>query len=187
MSTAKDTTPELLERTLAQLSMRDLLITAPLNPLLVELSPPFFAPEGLNCWSWPGQASSIMTMPWSKAPDAFKREEASWHFMLVRQPPAQTITITETCHGMDGDFEHRAVLNDLSLRMGILYLTVPFIDVSHHRSSYCAAISGGNTLDKRFYSDGRKLIKVNFGESTLRVHAPPPLALPASSAPVSSN
>ncbi|KAJ7696980.1 hypothetical protein B0H17DRAFT_881974, partial [Mycena rosella] len=155
MSTATDiviSTPELLEHTLAQLPMRDLLVTAPLvsktwhaitlsptlqralffqpdplsnavqkNPLLVEIFPPFFAPEGRNRWSWPGEASTIMSMPWSKAPDAFKRKEASWRRMLVTQPPAQTMAIIETRHGQLGDSERQAVLDDLSLRMGVLY------------------------------------------------------------------
>ncbi|KAJ7490550.1 hypothetical protein FB451DRAFT_1079334, partial [Mycena latifolia] len=154
MSTAKDTvmtTPELLELTLSQLPIRDLLVTAPLvcktwqaitllpslqrtfffqpdlssepvqNPLLAELFSPFFTPEGPNRWSWPGDADSIMAMPWYKAPDAFKREDASWRRMLVTQPPAQTIIVTERRHARGGDSERRAVLNGLSLRMGTLY------------------------------------------------------------------
>jgi hypothetical protein len=105
-------TPELLELMLSRLPMRDLLVAAPLvskmwqaltltpalqralflqpdpsservqNPLLVELFPPFFAPEQPSRWSWP-DAEAIQSMPWSKAPEAFKWPEASWRRMLV--------------------------------------------------------------------------------------------------------
>ncbi|KAJ6538529.1 hypothetical protein DFH09DRAFT_1283352 [Mycena vulgaris] len=173
MSTAKIvviSTPELLELVLSHLPMRDLLVTAPL----------------VSKTHWPGKASYIMSMPWSKAPDAFKREEASWRRMLVIQPPAQKMTVTETCHGEDGDSERRAVLDDLSLRMGILYdLTIPFIDraasrfcIRWHDNSgaegdltlaaifvkQCRAGSR-RLLDKRFSSDGAKSTKINFGRS----------------------
>ncbi|KAF8197251.1 hypothetical protein K438DRAFT_1967489 [Mycena galopus ATCC 62051] len=48
------------------------------NPLLVEMFPPFFAvAEDPNRWSW-HDADAFMSMPWAKAPDAFKRPEASW-------------------------------------------------------------------------------------------------------------
>ncbi|KAF7364623.1 O-methylsterigmatocystin oxidoreductase [Mycena venus] len=159
--------PELLERTLAHLSMRDLLVTAPLvsktwqaitltptlqralffqpdptsttripNPLLVEMFPPLFAVvEDPNRWSWP-DAETIMSMPWAKASDAFKRPEASWRRMFVVQPPPQKMVVTETCHGQLGDRERRGVINDLSLRMGILYdLVLPFIN--RVASSFC--------------------------------------------------
>ncbi|KAJ6538530.1 hypothetical protein DFH09DRAFT_1177151 [Mycena vulgaris] len=212
-------TPELLELVLSHLPIRDLLITAPLvsktwqtitlsptlqralffqpdpsaepvqNPLLVEMFPPFFALEVTSRWSWPGEASSIMSMPWSKAPDAFKREEASWRRMLVMQPPAQKMTVTETCHGQSGNSERRAVLDDLSLRMGILYdLAVPFID--RFASSFCirwhdnsdnegdltlaviftqqCSMGRERLLDKRFFSDGAKSVKINFGERVRR-------------------
>ncbi|KAJ7441977.1 hypothetical protein FB451DRAFT_1298034 [Mycena latifolia] len=226
MSTARDTvmsTSELLERILAQLPLRYLLVAAPLvckawqaiitlsptlqralffqpdpsprsdsepvrNPLLVEMFPPFFAGAGKNRWSWSGQASTIMAMPWSKAPDAFKRKEASWRRMLVTQPPAQTMIVTETCHGQIGDYEQRAVLHDLSLRMGFLYdLAVPLIDRVassfcihwHHEpdrdsegdltlaviyTSQCRVDLAG-TLDKRFYSDGAEPVDIDFVES----------------------
>ncbi|KAJ7123562.1 hypothetical protein C8R44DRAFT_875750 [Mycena epipterygia] len=167
-------TPELLELILARLPMRKLLTTAPLvskmwkahtlspalqralffqpdpsseriqNPLLLELFSRFFGPKGPNRWSWPGEASTIMVMPWAKTPDAFKRADASWRRMLVQQPTAQTMTITETCHGQGGyNSERRAVLNDLSLRMGVLYdMAVPFID--RVASSFC--INTGTTI-----------------------------------------
>ncbi|KAJ7466756.1 hypothetical protein B0H11DRAFT_2047596 [Mycena galericulata] len=170
MSTAKNTvisTPELLELTLAQLPMRDLLLTAPLvsktwqaitfsptlqralffepdpssepvqNPLLAEMFPPFFDPEEhSNPMSWPGTASAIKAMPWSKAPDAFRRKEASWRRMLVCQPPVQTMVIQETCHGRRGSSTRRAELKDVSLRMGHLYdLAMPFIN--RVASSFC--------------------------------------------------
>ncbi|KAF7377268.1 putative f-box domain protein [Mycena sanguinolenta] len=119
--------PELLEHTLVQLSLRDLLVTAPLvsktwqaitltptlqrllffqpdtssgraeNPLLVELFAPFFVPGGPNRWTWPN-FEAIKSMPWSKAPEAFKRPEASWRRMLVTQSPARRLVITERCH-----------------------------------------------------------------------------------------
>ncbi|KAJ7125390.1 hypothetical protein C8R44DRAFT_782988 [Mycena epipterygia] len=222
MSTARDTvisTPELLELILAQLPMRDLLLTAPLicktwqaitlsptvqcalffqpdpqsepvqNPLLVEMFPPFFAPEpeAQRRFWWPGQASSIKRMPWSKAPDAFRRKEASWRRMLVTQPPPQTMIVTVTCHGQGGDSVRRAELNDLSLRMGVLYdLAVPYIDRVassfrirwHHGldleddltldtiyTQQCSSGGRRGTLDKQFYSDGSKPIKVNFGNA----------------------
>ncbi|KAJ6537697.1 hypothetical protein B0H19DRAFT_1180680 [Mycena capillaripes] len=198
-------TPELLELILTHLPMRDLLVAAPLvsktwqtitlsptlqralffqadpssepicNPLLVEMFPPFFAQPGENRWLWPGKASSIMAMPWSKAPGAFKRKEASWRRMLVAQPPVQKMIITETRHNRGGDSERRAVVNDLSLRMGRLYdLALPFID--RVASSFCiqwredASREGDLTLaviytkqcslhfrrmiDEEFYSDG---------------------------------
>ncbi|KAJ7692869.1 hypothetical protein B0H17DRAFT_1060892 [Mycena rosella] len=170
MSTARDTvvsTPELLALILAQLPMRDLLLTAPLisktwhevtlsptvqralffqpdpspsapitNPLLMEVFPPFFAPEGTNRWAWPGTASSIASMPWAKAPEAFKRADASWRRMLLVQPPAQKMIVVETCHGQMGDSESRTVLHDGPLRMGQLYdLAVPF--VAQIASSFC--------------------------------------------------
>ncbi|KAJ7460069.1 hypothetical protein B0H11DRAFT_2047548 [Mycena galericulata] len=220
MSTAKDaviSTPELLELTLAQLPMRDLLLTAPLvsktwqaitlasslqralffepdpsasepvqNPLLAEMFPPFFGPEGRTRWSWPGRSSTIMAMPWSKAPDEFRRKEASWRQMLVCQPPVQTMVIKETCHGRAGNFTRRAELNDLSLRMGHLYdLAVPFID--RIASTFCIhwqecialnnvltlsvlytthGVMGGRRgqLDKRFYSDKFETVEIQFEE-----------------------
>ncbi|KAJ7224033.1 hypothetical protein B0H12DRAFT_1328841 [Mycena haematopus] len=154
-------TPELLEHTFAHLSMRDLLITAPLvsktwqaitltptlqrllffqpdtelscrvqNPLLVELFPPLFVSkaEAPLRWVWPN-SKSIESMPWAKAPDAFRRPEASWRRMLVTQPPAPRLVVTERCHGEDGYSVRRAVLNDPCLRMGVLHdLVLPLID-----------------------------------------------------------
>ncbi|KAF7377267.1 F-box domain protein [Mycena sanguinolenta] len=211
--------PELLELTLAKLPMRDLLVTAPLvcktwqaitltpalqrllffqpdtssdraeNPLLVELFPPFFAPGGPIRWSWP-DSEAIESMPWSKAPDAFKRAEASWRRMLVTQPPAQRLVITEQCHARGGDSVARAVLDDPCLRMGVLYdLVLPFID--RPASSFCIRWLGDSdgrdvreeiTLEiayteqqctgnwdkyipERFYSDAAETVRVKFGES----------------------
>ncbi|KAJ7777947.1 hypothetical protein DFH07DRAFT_796782 [Mycena maculata] len=214
MSTSKDTpisTPELLELILAQLPIRDLLVTAPLvctlwqsttlsptlqralffepdpssdppiqNPLLVEVFPPFFAPadEGST-------VDSVMAMPWSKAPDAFKRAEASWRRMLVIQPPAQRVSVTETRHHWDAKSERQGTCNgpDLMLRMGLLYdLAVLLID--RRRSSFCIhwneslthlhdvvlAVShpkrrpsgGPGPLDERFYSDGFTSVEIDF-------------------------
>ncbi|KAJ6585710.1 hypothetical protein B0H19DRAFT_1110560 [Mycena capillaripes] len=102
------------------------------NPLLEEVFAPFFRrdsdlnPQNRFTWS---DAKAIKAMPWSKAPDAFRRREASWRRMLVQQPPAQTMLVTEKCEGQLGDEERRAVLRDLELRMGLLYnITLPFID-----------------------------------------------------------
>ncbi|KAF7377265.1 F-box domain protein [Mycena sanguinolenta] len=209
--------PELLELTLTHLPMRDLLVTAPLvskmwqaltltptlqrllffqpdtssdqaeNPLLVEMFPPFFAPGGPNRWSWPN-SKAIESMPWSKSPDAFKRPDASWRRMLVTQPPARRLVITERCHARGGDFVHRAVLNDPCLRMGVLYdLVLPFVD--RPSSSFCIRWRGdgggedvreeialsiiytrqcSGRLDKyiheRFYSDAAETVGVEFGE-----------------------
>ncbi|KAF8215240.1 hypothetical protein K438DRAFT_1660086, partial [Mycena galopus ATCC 62051] len=90
------------------------------NPLLAKNFPPFFAPEAPNRWSWPN-ATIIKSMPWSQAPEAFNRPEASWRRMLVTQPPVQTIVVSETCNGRGGISERRAVLEDQPLRMGTLF------------------------------------------------------------------
>ncbi|KAJ7899789.1 hypothetical protein B0H13DRAFT_2196040, partial [Mycena leptocephala] len=91
------------------------------NPLLVELFQPFFAPSTARQYPWPGTATSILAMPWAQAPEAFKRADASWRRMLVTQPPAQTMVVIQESHGMRGMSERRAVLRDISLRMGMLY------------------------------------------------------------------
>ncbi|KAJ7270544.1 hypothetical protein C8J57DRAFT_1065852 [Mycena rebaudengoi] len=207
-------TPELLELALSHLPMRDLLINAPLvckmwqeitlapslqralffqadpisepvqNPLLVEMFPPFFAPEGPDRWSWPGEADTIMSMPWSKAPEAFKRREANWRRMLISQPPMRTMVITETSHGRRCNFKRQGGLQDLSLRMGVLHdLAIPFID--RIASSFCVrwhseidrevdltlaviftsqCVRRPSTLGPEFYSDGAKCVDVAFGE-----------------------
>ncbi|KAJ6482725.1 hypothetical protein C8R45DRAFT_1002256 [Mycena sanguinolenta] len=211
--------PELLELTLTHLPMRDLLVTAPLvsktwhaitltptlqrllffqpdtssgraeNPLLVELFPPFFAPGGPNRWTWPN-FEAIKSMPWSKAPNAFKRPDASWRRMLVTQPPAQRLVITERCHARGGDSVRRAVLDDPSLRMGVLYdLVLPFIDrvassflirwpedsddndasdpneiiLAIHYTKQCRA--NLRARDKQFYSKAANTVKIKFGEA----------------------
>ncbi|KAJ7241507.1 hypothetical protein B0H12DRAFT_1133592 [Mycena haematopus] len=74
-------------------------------------------------------------MPWSKAPSAFNRPEASWRRMLVAQPPPQKMLVTETCHG-SGSFVRRAVYDDEPLRMGSLYdIVLPLVD--RVVSSFC--------------------------------------------------
>ncbi|KAJ7224031.1 hypothetical protein B0H12DRAFT_286447 [Mycena haematopus] len=211
-------TPELLEHTLAHLSMRDLLITAPLvsktwhsvtltptlqrilffqtdtnfscrveNPLLAELFPPFFTSEASDHWSSPN-SKSIESMSWAKAPDVFRRPEASWRRMLVTQPPAPRLVVTERCHGQVGDFMRRAVLNDPCLRMGVLHdLVLPFIDrvassfcigwhqdsdVEDCRDDIILAItfirqccpSARTMIDARFYSDAAEAVGIKFGE-----------------------
>ncbi|KAJ7791352.1 hypothetical protein B0H14DRAFT_2395695, partial [Mycena olivaceomarginata] len=109
----------------------DTLSTPLQNPLLAEIFPPFFTPgpPDENTWKWPGTARAIRAIPWSKAPDAFKQEDASWRRMLVEQPPAQTLILEETCFGRSGNAHRQAVVNGLSLRMGDLYdLAVPYSD-----------------------------------------------------------
>ncbi|KAJ7304870.1 hypothetical protein DFH08DRAFT_671386, partial [Mycena albidolilacea] len=143
-------TPELLELILSRLPMRNLLVTVPLvsktwqaltrtpalqrtlffrpdlsfepaiNPLLVMLFPPFFSGEKMRRWSWP-DAEAIQSMPWAKAPEVFKRREASWRRLLVIQPPAPEMIVTEHCHARHGHFERSGVLDDPCLRMGVLY------------------------------------------------------------------
>ncbi|KAJ6482728.1 hypothetical protein C8R45DRAFT_1150328 [Mycena sanguinolenta] len=201
---------ELLELTLTHLSMRDLLVTAPLvnktwhaitltptlqrllffqpdtlsggakNPLLVELFSPFFAPGG--GWS---DSKAIESMPWSKALDAFKRPEASWRRMLVTQSPAQRLVSRERCHGQMGDSVRQAVLDDLCLRMGVLYdLVLPLIDriaSSFHihwparedgrneipidvvYTAQCTG-DGSRPINKQFYSDAVNRISIKFGK-----------------------
>ncbi|KAF7364624.1 F-box domain protein [Mycena venus] len=100
------------------------------NPLLAEVFRPFFAPEAPSRWSWPdAKKITKKSTPWAKAPEAFRRPEASWRRMLVTQPPVQKMTVIETCHSRGGDSERRAMLKDLSLCMGTLYdLVLSLID-----------------------------------------------------------
>ncbi|KAJ6508680.1 hypothetical protein C8R45DRAFT_1089836 [Mycena sanguinolenta] len=214
MSTNVISTPELLEQVLVQLPMRDLLVAAPLvskswhaltlsptvrralffepdplgsaservlNPLLMETFPPFFALQ-----QGEGSPGTIETMPWSKAPYAFKRKEASWRRMLVTQPPVHSMIIRQTYQSMSGAFERRAVLEDLSLRMGALYdLTVLLIDrplkhfffrwchgdtklesdlmLTFSQSHNCTDV-WGRKLGERFHSDGEQPMEIPFGE-----------------------
>ncbi|KAJ6482729.1 hypothetical protein C8R45DRAFT_830695 [Mycena sanguinolenta] len=208
--------PELLERALVHLPMRDLLVTAPFvsktwqaitlsptlqqllffqpatsssraeNPLLVELFSPFFAPGGPNRRTWPDY-EAIKAMPWSKAPDAFKRPEASWRRMLVTQAPPRRLVITERCQGQSGDFVRRAVLDDPCLRMGVLYdLVLPLIDrvassVLIHwpdrengrdeialnvvYTAQCSMnLHGSGHTNKQFYSNAANNISTKFGK-----------------------
>ncbi|KAF7341164.1 putative f-box domain protein [Mycena venus] len=192
-------TPELLELILSYLPMRHLLLTAPLpdptaadpvqNPLLVELFPPFFAPE---VEGHTHDSASIRSMPWSKAPAAYRRKEASWRRMLVTQPPAKTMIIAETHCRLCGGSERRAVLKDIFLTMGVLYdLVVSFICQSQIASSFAisfairwhnglafeadltlavtymkqckAPLAGRKALHKKFYSAGANPIEIDFG------------------------
>ncbi|KAJ7321363.1 hypothetical protein DFH08DRAFT_384403 [Mycena albidolilacea] len=205
--------PELLGLTLSYLPVRDLLVAAPLvsktwqaltltpalqralffqpnpaseyvqNPLLAEVFLPFFGRRSRDLWSWPN-TKAIKSMPWSKAPEAFRRPEASWRRMLVTQPPIQMMIITETCQGRGSVRGRRAELNDLSLRMGYLYdLTIPlvnrvacwfFVRCVHDDNRgaeltltvvYMQQCTLGTTrvLDKAFYSDASKYIPIGFG------------------------
>ncbi|KAF7346460.1 putative MFS transporter [Mycena sanguinolenta] len=159
------------------------------NPLLIETFSPFFAPWESISLRWPGSLDTFEAMPWSKAPDAFKRKAASWRRMLVSQPPVQTLIITQQTSGMTGTSERRAVLNDLPLRMGILYdLTLPLIDDDvvcfriHWRGikvegNLLLEVSAGygcmddlsRKLDEQFRSDGEQFIEVPFGKWETRV------------------
>ncbi|KAJ6464462.1 hypothetical protein C8R45DRAFT_500221 [Mycena sanguinolenta] len=105
------------------------------NPLLMEVFAPFFAPEPRSHWDW-AIAGAIKSMPWSKAPSAFNRPEASWQRMLVAQPPPQKLLVMDIYHGHRGSRERRAVLDDQPLRMGALYnITLPLVD--RVASSFC--------------------------------------------------
>ncbi|KAJ7040507.1 hypothetical protein C8F04DRAFT_1032288 [Mycena alexandri] len=172
--------PELVELILAHLPMRDLLVTAPRvskmwnattltpplqrvlffqpdpsdwrplrNPLLMELFPPFFAPKGPR-GRWPGDAESIAKMPWANATQAFRHPDASWRRMLIVQPPAATLIVTQISHWQEGDFQSQETVNydDTSspgLRMGPLYdLAVPLID--RPASSFYVSWPGHDTV-----------------------------------------
>ncbi|KAJ6584380.1 hypothetical protein B0H19DRAFT_1104882 [Mycena capillaripes] len=130
------------------------------NPLLVELFPPFFIPELMardsERWEegdWP-DANAIKAMPWSRAPDAFRRREASWRRMLVAQPPARTMGVIERCHDRGGDSERRGVLrvateldSEGGLRMGVLYdIVLPLINRTD--SSFCIRWHSDTGLDE---------------------------------------
>ncbi|KAJ7864981.1 hypothetical protein B0H14DRAFT_2734941 [Mycena olivaceomarginata] len=204
-------TPELLEHTLSLLPMRDLLVAAPLvsrtwhtitlsptiqralffnpdlsaivpvqNPLLAEIFPPFFASECEENRFW-GTAYSIKEMPWADAPDAFKRANASWRRMLVTQPPTQTMVIVHRSSGMGGSSERRAVVNDLSLRMGLLYdIMLPLVHnasfrlrwnngegdltISLRTSVSCTPRRRPRILDERFESEAKEQVHIDFGE-----------------------
>ncbi|KAJ7777933.1 hypothetical protein DFH07DRAFT_1036310 [Mycena maculata] len=217
MSTNKDTpisTPELLELILAQLPIRDLLVTAPLictmwwaitlsptlqralffepdpssspiqNPLLVENFSPFFAPANQG-----STAASLKAMPWVKAPEAFRRVDASWRRMLVSQPPTQRIFVKEIRYHSDlGDYsksKRQGALNIPALSMGVLYdLAVPLIDRVH--SSFCIRWQEDPTIEhdvtlvvyhpRRYFpgrrgplgeqlcSDGSTSVEIDFGK-----------------------
>lgn len=97
------------------------------NALLAELFPPFFELAALDWsgWEWQWQdATTIQEMPWSMAPDAFRRAEASWRRMLVCQPPARRMAVIERCQTEDGEIERSGRI-DLDgsepLRMDVLY------------------------------------------------------------------
>ncbi|KAJ6489911.1 hypothetical protein C8R45DRAFT_1213320 [Mycena sanguinolenta] len=135
MSTAQETTistPELLEHTLAYLSMGDLLVVSPLvskawqtitlspvalffepdpastelvqNPLLVELFAPFFSLGGNDPWCWSGTKQALEAMPRASRPGAFRRADASWRRMLVTQPSTQNLVVAYKRHTMIGNY-----------------------------------------------------------------------------------
>jgi len=156
------------------------------NPLLAELFPPFFIQEVRGSWELPGSALSIKSMPWSEAPDAFKREEASWRRMLVTQPPARRLIVTETRHGGGGNYERGAVLKDPLLHMGVLYDLAVRTIARPGRPSFAIRwpdnLEGDvalvvrfrirrnpqpewrKELPKKFFSDGRKEVELDFGD-----------------------
>ncbi|KAJ7757999.1 hypothetical protein B0H16DRAFT_1536461, partial [Mycena metata] len=165
------------------------------NPLLMELFPPFFAPEGPHGpWFWPGDTESITKMPWASAPEAFRRPDASWRRMLVVQPSAPTLVVTETCHSQQGNFQRRATVdyNDPpshGLRMGALYdLVVVLLNstadlfcirwpgydgvnleddlrLSVFYTRQCSGRRAGRRLDGRFRSDVPAAAAPKFGKS----------------------
>ncbi|KAJ7899793.1 hypothetical protein B0H13DRAFT_2029499 [Mycena leptocephala] len=158
------------------------------NPLLVELFQPFFAPNAARKFPWPGSAASILAMPWAQAPEAFTCADASWRRMLVTQPPAQTMVVIQKNHGMAGSSERRAVLRNISLRMGTLYdFAVPFLhyddarfrikwnrgrttqkgDLTFVLSSSKGCLVDFNpkrVVDERFDSDGGSRVEITYGE-----------------------
>ncbi|KAJ7688207.1 hypothetical protein B0H14DRAFT_3533436 [Mycena olivaceomarginata] len=139
-------TTELLEHILAELPLRDLLVSAPLiskiwravtfsptlqHVLLFDTLVPAFASSERknNTAACPGNTDSLTAMPWARSPEAFKRAEASWRRMLVTQPPVQSVVIKQTSYGPAGESDRQGALNDVALRMGALYdLTVSLID-----------------------------------------------------------
>ncbi|KAF8158946.1 hypothetical protein K438DRAFT_328754 [Mycena galopus ATCC 62051] len=213
MSAEVISTPEILEQILVQLPIRDLLVTVPLvcktwqavtlspalqralffapdsaskrvqNPLLREMFPPFFAFWEASKGSF-SDMDDIEAMPWSKAPNAFKRQEASWRRMLIAQPPPQSVIIQQTTSGMTGLSERQAMLKDLSFRMGLLYdLTALLVsdevttfwvhwqDDTECRGNLTLEVNAAygcmdaldRTLDERFHSDGARPIEIPFG------------------------
>ncbi|KAJ7636302.1 hypothetical protein FB45DRAFT_906342 [Roridomyces roridus] len=158
------------------------------NPLLAELFPPFFAPERQDTrfhHSW--MAHTIKAMPWSKAPWAFNRANASWRRMLVTQPPARKIIVVQTHSYMRGKSVSRATLEDGPVRMGRMYdLAVPWVasiaswfcvlwpgmrgaeaeaDITFLRGSVQQCAGGGKRqLDQIFFSEGRKEVQLVFSQ-----------------------
>ncbi|KAJ7187301.1 hypothetical protein C8R46DRAFT_868384, partial [Mycena filopes] len=99
----------MLQRALFLLADPTASSSAPVrNPLLMEIFPPFFAAPNPGQYYGPATADSISSMPWARAPEAFGRVDASWRRMLVVQPPAQTLLVTEVCHGRHGNFQREA-------------------------------------------------------------------------------
>ncbi|KAF8134751.1 hypothetical protein K438DRAFT_1787088 [Mycena galopus ATCC 62051] len=70
-------------------------------------------------------------MPWSAAPDVFRRADASWRRMLLAQLPTQMALVTVTRSewwSSEGCSHQRAVPKLAALRMGTLYdLVVSFV------------------------------------------------------------
>ncbi|KAJ7622212.1 hypothetical protein FB45DRAFT_927247 [Roridomyces roridus] len=145
------------------------------NPLLAELFPPFFTESGENRWSWPGHSKAIMSMPWAKAPDAFKCEDASWRRMLLSQPPANKILVVKVRHGQIGDSQQRAVTHGKDLRMGELYDLCASFQVEREADITVDLISTAQCMvtfkqyiETQFFSDGAKPVELEFGESVLK-------------------
>ncbi|KAK7048468.1 putative MFS transporter [Favolaschia claudopus] len=157
------------------------------NPLLVKLFPPFFV---CNTGSHPiSTLDAIMAMPWSKAPDAFRRADASWRRMLVTQPPTHSLVVRQKFSSIEHISRRQGVVNDLSLSMGLLYdLTIPFLDdessfrvLWHGESPHDSAADDSltlslftaarweydgpeRTLDTTFFSAAASPIFIPFGE-----------------------
>ncbi|KAF8145045.1 hypothetical protein K438DRAFT_2100116 [Mycena galopus ATCC 62051] len=128
-------------------------------------------------------------MPWSKAPDAFKRSEASWRRMLVTQPSPLRLIVTSRSDGRGGASQRRGIMNDASLRMGTLYdFVLPC--VNQYASSFCVRwcedtpsedgereislivastmqcspnLGREPEIDRRFYSNGAQKVEIEFG------------------------
>ncbi|KAJ7064044.1 hypothetical protein C8F01DRAFT_1130159 [Mycena amicta] len=166
-------------------------VTAPArNPLLIAMFPPFFASDDTadpeDAFNGP---LAIQAMPWAHAPKAFRRQTASWRRMLVVQPPSRALLVKNEYLTPAGTHERQGRL-DLDpldgLRMGVLYdyvlsriyrlgfwfwvhwpgqgVVEPGGEILLVISEVTSAVSHKSPLDKRFYSKGRRVVEISFGD-----------------------
>jgi hypothetical protein len=94
------------------------------NPLLASTFAPWFIdlrlldPSGV----WPF-CKAFPQLPWTQAPEAFRRADASWRDMLVVQPPARTLVVERRIEDRGADLRTRWMykLGERGLRMGLFY------------------------------------------------------------------